>query len=161
MNELQRQADPNIVIALAGNKCDLESRRAIETQVKTQRRVYDTRSSSIYAKAAQEYADEMGLLFLETSAKTAHNVTELFTQIGKFLPSVWFPTALINSQPSHFTAKRMPLDQLADSTRGRQRGLNARGGVDLNRPANPNGCACKLPLGMMYIQRFNLIICIG
>lgn len=39
-------------------------------------------------------------------------------------------------------AKRMPLDQLADSTRGRNRGLNARGGVDLNRPANPNGCAC-------------------
>jgi Ras-related protein Rab-5C len=102
VNELQRQADPNIVIALAGNKCDLESRRAIETQT------------------AQEYADEAGLLFFETSAKTAHNVTELFNAI----------------------ARRMPLDQLADSSRGRNRGLNARGGVDLNRPANPNGCAC-------------------
>jgi Ras-related protein Rab-5C len=33
VNELQRQADPNIVIALAGNKCDLENRRAIETKV--------------------------------------------------------------------------------------------------------------------------------
>lgn len=33
VNELQRQADPNIVIALAGNKCDLESRRAIKTEV--------------------------------------------------------------------------------------------------------------------------------
>ncbi|CAO0792711.1 unnamed protein product [Mucor circinelloides] len=33
VNELQRQADPNIVIALAGNKCDLEARRAIETKV--------------------------------------------------------------------------------------------------------------------------------
>lgn len=33
VNELQRQADPNIVIALAGNKCDLESRRAVETKV--------------------------------------------------------------------------------------------------------------------------------
>jgi Ras-related protein Rab-5C len=33
VNELQRQADPNIVIALAGNKCDLESRRAVETEV--------------------------------------------------------------------------------------------------------------------------------
>lgn len=33
VNELQRQADPNIVIALAGNKSDLEGRRAIETKV--------------------------------------------------------------------------------------------------------------------------------
>jgi GTPase SAR1 family protein len=33
VNELQRQADPNIVIALAGNKSDLEARRAIETKV--------------------------------------------------------------------------------------------------------------------------------
>lgn len=34
VNELQRQADPNIVIALAGNKSDLEARRAIETKVR-------------------------------------------------------------------------------------------------------------------------------
>jgi GTPase SAR1 family protein len=33
VNELQRQADPNIVIALAGNKSDLDSRRAVETEV--------------------------------------------------------------------------------------------------------------------------------
>lgn len=31
---------------------------------------------------AQEYADELGLLFMETSAKTAQNVHELFTAIG-------------------------------------------------------------------------------
>ena len=33
MKELQRQASPNIVIALAGNKADLASKRVVEFQV--------------------------------------------------------------------------------------------------------------------------------
>ena len=64
IKELQRQANDNIVIALAGNKSDLEDRRAVETE------------------EAQAYATEAGLLFFETSAKTSENVKELFTAIG-------------------------------------------------------------------------------
>ena len=34
---------------------------------------------------AQEYAQDNGLLFMETSAKTAMNVNEIFLAIGKLL----------------------------------------------------------------------------
>ncbi|CAG8433260.1 4142_t:CDS:2 [Diversispora eburnea] len=94
VKELQRQADPNIVIALAGNKSDLSARRVIDTE------------------EAKAYADDTGLLFFETSAKTATNVNELFTSI----------------------ARKMPLDQLAANSRGRE--MNRR--LDLNRPPQNN-----------------------
>ena len=68
VKELQRQASPNIVIALAGNKADLASKRAVEFQ------------------EAQAYADDNSLLFTETSAKTAMNVNEIFMAIAKKLP---------------------------------------------------------------------------
>jgi len=73
VKELQRQGNPNIVIALAGNKVDLATARRIEQEV------------------AQSYADENGLLFMETSAKTAANVNELFVAIAKKLPKTVRP----------------------------------------------------------------------
>merc|ERR1712137_1476188 len=68
VKELQRQGNPNIVISLAANKLDLESKRAVS------------------ADTAQAYAEENGILFMETSAKTAANVNELFVAIAKKLP---------------------------------------------------------------------------
>ena len=64
VKELQRQASPNIVIALAGNKADLAAKRAVEFE------------------EAKGYAEENGLLFMETSAKTAMNVNDIFLAIG-------------------------------------------------------------------------------
>lgn len=72
VKELQRQANENIIIALAGNKKDIvdenPDKRAIATA------------------DAEAYAKEAGLLFFETSAKTSNNVKELFTAIAKKLP---------------------------------------------------------------------------
>jgi GTPase SAR1 family protein len=68
VKELQRQASPSIVIALAGNKSDLAAKRMVEFE------------------EAQAYADENGLLFMETSAKTAMNVNDIFLAIGETPP---------------------------------------------------------------------------
>jgi len=68
VKELQRQGNPNIVIALAGNKVDLAAHRKVQIE------------------DAQSYSDENGILYMETSAKTAANVNELFVAIAKKLP---------------------------------------------------------------------------
>ena len=68
VKELQRRGDPNVVIALAGNKADLEGRRAVEFE------------------EANQYATENNILHLETSAKNANNVKSLFVEIAKTLP---------------------------------------------------------------------------
>ena len=65
IRELQRQADPSIVIALCGNKADLSARRQVSQE------------------EAKKYADEEGLMWGETSAKTGEGVQEIFTAIGQ------------------------------------------------------------------------------
>ena len=64
VKELQRRGDPNVVIALAGNKSDMESNRKVQTE------------------EAQQYAQETGIIFMETSAKSSLNIKNLFIEIG-------------------------------------------------------------------------------
>ncbi|CAA7264775.1 unnamed protein product [Cyclocybe aegerita] len=108
IRELQRQADPSIVIALCGNKLDLAARRQVSQE------------------EAKKYADEEGLMWTETSAKTGEGVTEIFTAIAQKLP---------------LTA---PSATRAGATRA---GPGARTGVDLNKqatgaPGQPDACNC-------------------
>eukprot|EP00549_Striatella_unipunctata_P013105 CAMPEP_0118711662 /NCGR_PEP_ID=MMETSP0800-20121206/24248_1 /TAXON_ID=210618 ORGANISM="Striatella unipunctata, Strain CCMP2910" /NCGR_SAMPLE_ID=MMETSP0800 /ASSEMBLY_ACC=CAM_ASM_000638 /LENGTH=216 /DNA_ID=CAMNT_0006616353 /DNA_START=8 /DNA_END=659 /DNA_ORIENTATION=+ len=113
VKELQRRGDQNVVIALrgdqnvviatkgrskrgdcnegeAGNKADLESRRKVAFE------------------EANAYAEENGILHLETSAKNANNVKTLFVEIAKKLPKN-------TSQPEREAFPIMPPKQDARS----------------------------------------------
>ncbi|ABO97448.1 predicted protein [Ostreococcus lucimarinus CCE9901] len=74
VRELQKQGNAALVMALAGNKCDMEEKREVERE------------------EAEAYASENGLFFMETSAKEALNVTELFHEIAVKLPKAPTPT---------------------------------------------------------------------
>jgi GTPase SAR1 family protein len=101
VKELQRQANENIIIALAGNKLDLVADQP------------DKRAIS--STDAEAYAKEAGLLFFETSAKTAENVRELFTAIAKKLP-------LDQSGPRNPRVGGRPGVELRPETAGTQKG---------------------------------------
>ncbi|CAE6428652.1 unnamed protein product [Rhizoctonia solani] len=75
IRELQRQADPSIIIALCGNKSDLAARRQVTQE------------------EAKKYADEEGLMWGETSAKSGEGVQEIFTSIAQKLPLTAPPAA--------------------------------------------------------------------
>ena len=80
--ELQRQASPGIVIALVGNKVDLAgvpNDDAGDDEESEDRRAISTAE-------AKTYADEEGLLFYETSAKTGENVQAVFEAIANAIP---------------------------------------------------------------------------
>ena len=74
IRELQRQADPSIVIALCGTKADLSARRQVTQE------------------EAKKYADEEGLMWAETSAKSGEGVADIFNAIGAF-PYLFDPKA--------------------------------------------------------------------
>lgn len=62
LEEARQNSNSNMVVMLIGNKSDLEHRRAVST------------------KEGHQFALENGLVFMETSAKTACNVEQAFIQ---------------------------------------------------------------------------------
>lgn len=97
--ELQRQASPGIVIALVGNKLDLTNETsepgAADTTTSTSEEGTEEDAEAaeesgdarkISTKEGRGYAEEEGLLFFETSAKTGSNVQEVFTAIANAIP---------------------------------------------------------------------------
>ncbi|KAG0331789.1 hypothetical protein BG000_010586 [Podila horticola] len=98
VKELQRQANPNIVIALTGNKVDLVSSGRSKPSSEDEDNQEDEEDQDeeeeedhgiareVPTEEASAYAQEAGLLFYETSAKNGQGVAEVFTEIAKKIP---------------------------------------------------------------------------
>lgn len=91
--ELQRQASPGIVIALVGNKLDLTNEPAPSADDDGDDGEDSGDARRVSTEEAKSYAEEEGLLFFETSAKTGHNVTEVFTAIANAIPETSLKSA--------------------------------------------------------------------
>ncbi|KAL5195465.1 Ras-related protein RABF1 [Glycine soja] len=74
VKELQKHGSPDIVMALVGNKADLLEKREVAVQV-------------VQHSDGTDYAEKNDMFFIETSAKTADNINELFEDIVDYATS--------------------------------------------------------------------------
>ncbi|KAJ2851615.1 Vacuolar protein sorting-associated protein 21 [Coemansia brasiliensis] len=145
IKELERQANPNIVVALVGNKLDLaspatdtpaeeegEEGEASSANEEANNDEEEGKSRQVPTEVARSYAESMNLLFLETSAKTGEGVVEVFTEITKKIDLSKLPSARRGNRGDQLNAGNVNVNMLGDG------GLNgdgqAREGAD--------GCAC-------------------
>ncbi|KAJ2512555.1 Vacuolar protein sorting-associated protein 21 [Coemansia sp. RSA 1939] len=151
IKELHRQASPNIVIALVGNKLDLikddESESAAEAQENAEeseqnenagtepeenQAAREGKERQIDASTARAYAEQNGLLFLETSAKTGKGVVETFTEITKKLDLNQITSRNFASRPGQLNSGNATVNLagpgFGDGSQSEQR--------------NVDGCAC-------------------
>lgn len=119
LEEAQQHAQPTISILLIGNKSDLEHRRAVSTA------------------EGQAFADEHGLLFLETSAKTAFNVEAAFLKTAHEIHAKILSGAIDVSNESHGIKVGMGA---ATASNSNQRGGFGLGGTDPNSGGRQNTC---------------------
>jgi len=64
LRDAREYSSPELVVIVVGNKCDLEAERQVPTE------------------EGQKFAEENGLVFLETSANTAQNVEKAFVSVA-------------------------------------------------------------------------------
>eukprot|EP01061_Rhynchopus_euleeides_P042042 TRINITY_DN73454_c0_g1_i1.p2 TRINITY_DN73454_c0_g1~~TRINITY_DN73454_c0_g1_i1.p2 ORF type:complete len:208 (+),score=82.20 TRINITY_DN73454_c0_g1_i1:88-711(+) len=67
LTDARDNSNTNMTIMLIGNKCDLEAKRQVSKE------------------EGEKFAKENGLVFMETSAKTAHGVDEAFVSTARMI----------------------------------------------------------------------------
>ncbi|KAL2558471.1 Ras-related protein RABD2a [Forsythia ovata] len=93
LNEIDRYASESVNKLLVGNKCDLTDNRAVS---------YDT---------AKAFADEIGIPFMETSAKNATNVEQAFMAMAADIKTRMASQPSNNARPPTVQIHGQPVGQ--------------------------------------------------
>jgi len=108
LEEARQNANQSMVIMLIGNKSDLDHRRQVSKE------------------EGEQFAQQHGLIFLETSAKTAANVEEAF----------------INTAQKIYENIQNGIYDVTNEAHGIKVGMAASPPVNLNKPAASGGGKC-------------------
>eukprot|EP01117_Protostelium_nocturnum_P000159 TRINITY_DN10231_c0_g1_i1.p1 TRINITY_DN10231_c0_g1~~TRINITY_DN10231_c0_g1_i1.p1 ORF type:complete len:206 (-),score=43.28 TRINITY_DN10231_c0_g1_i1:78-695(-) len=103
--EVREHSNKEMVIMLIGNKNDLEAKRAVSYE------------------EGKKFAEENGLIFMETSAKTASNVDEAFLETAKKI----------------YDKVKRGVPDMESSAPGKGKSTTA---VNPNANASTGGCSC-------------------
>ncbi|KAH9678710.1 ras-related protein rabd2c [Citrus sinensis] len=96
LNEIDRYASENVNKLLVGNKCDLTDKKVVS---------YET---------AKAFADEIGIPFMETSAKDSLNVEQAFMAMTADIKNrMASQPAMNNARPPTVQIKGQPVNQKA------------------------------------------------
>ena len=84
MGEIDKYTRNDTITLIVGNKCDLESTRIVEY------------------KEAEEFASQFSIPYIETSAKTSSNITNVFTTMSNEIAK-YIDDDLVNKKTNHST----------------------------------------------------------
>lgn len=149
IKELQRQENTKVAIALVGNKLDLDVKKkpvesteegAEEVQAEEERggeadveEDSEGRRRQIAADTARAFAEQYGLIFMETSAKTGEGVVEMFTELTKKLDLNQIVNGSRTGRGGQLNSGNVNIGMLGDG------GFGAAG---QSGQANTDKCAC-------------------
>ncbi|KAE9459369.1 hypothetical protein C3L33_08720, partial [Rhododendron williamsianum] len=94
LNEIDRYASESVNKLLVGNKCDLTSQKVVSSET------------------AKAFADELGIPFMETSAKDATNVEQVFMAMAAEIKNrMASQPAMNNARPPTVQIRGQPVNQ--------------------------------------------------